>query len=58
MHPPVSDCQGVRDSPSPSSDEVDMVELLSNPGPSKLWEYVDDWENPVTGEQSCWREVE
>ena len=60
MLPSVSECQSVSDSPSPSpsSDHVDMVELLSNPGPSKLWEYVDDWDNPVMGEESCWREVQ
>ena len=54
MHLSVSGCQ----SQSPSSDAMDFVEMLSNPGPSKLWEYVDDWENPVMGEESCWREVQ
>ena len=52
MHPLVGACE----SQCLPSDHVDMVELLSNPGPTKLWEYVDDWDNPTMGE-SCWREV-
>ena len=52
MHPLVSGCE----SQCLTSDHVDMVELLSNPGPTKLWEYVDDWETPSTGE-ATWREV-
>ena len=52
MQPLVTACE----SQCLTSDHVDMVELLSNPGPTKLWEYVDDWDNPSMGE-SCWREV-
>ena len=53
MHPlDISGCE----SQCLTSDHVDMVEILSNPGPTKLWEYVDDWETPSTGE-ATWREV-
>ena len=50
MHSVVSACH----TQCPTSE--DMVEILSNPGPIKLWEYVDDWETPSTGE-ATWREV-
>ena len=43
-------------SQGPSGDAADILEILTNPGPSKVWEYIGDWDNPGTDE-SCWREV-